>query len=159
MALGGATRPAVCASQVTLNAPLPPKAFSNFTQCKAFVNDSTLPYFDYLIPARLIRIHISNNDIVCVLKALNSGKSNGTDETCTKMLLFCGDTITITLQIIFESILSNSIFPDVWKTAHVVPIHKEEDKQLLKHYRPIFLLPICAKMFGTDRLSIEVSTS
>ena len=33
-----------------------------------------------------------------------------------------------------------------WK-ANIVPIHKKDDKQLLKNYRPVPLLPICGKVF------------
>ena len=28
-----------------------------------------------------------------------------------------------------------------------MPIHKKDDKQILKNYRPVSLLPICAKIF------------
>ena len=35
----------------------------------------------------------------------------------------------------------------MWKLANVIPIFKKGDKQLIKNYRPISLLPICGKMF------------
>ena len=38
-------------------------------------------------------------------------------------------------------------FPSDWKKAHVAPVHKKRDKQCLKNYRPISLLPICSKIF------------
>ena len=31
--------------------------------------------------------------------------------------------------------------------ANVVPVHKKSDKQILKNYRPVSLLPICGKVF------------
>ena len=31
--------------------------------------------------------------------------------------------------------------------ANVVPVHKKRDKQILKNYRPVSLLPICGKVF------------
>ena len=34
-----------------------------------------------------------------------------------------------------------------WKKANVVPIHKKGDKQTLKNYRPVSLLPIWGKIF------------
>ena len=35
----------------------------------------------------------------------------------------------------------------MWKLANVTPILKKGDKQLIKNYRPISLLPICGKIF------------
>ena len=38
-------------------------------------------------------------------------------------------------------------FPDIWKLANLVPVHKKEEKNLLKNYCPISLLPIFSKIF------------
>ena len=35
----------------------------------------------------------------------------------------------------------------MWKLANVTPIVKKGDKQLIKNYRPISLLPICGRIF------------
>ena len=43
--------------------------------------------------------------------------------------------------------MENGSFPSEWKKGNVVPIHKKDDKQCLKNYRPISLLPICGKIF------------
>ena len=63
------------------------------------------------------------------------------------MLLFCDSTLVKPLSIIFKNILQTSVYPDLWKQANVTPIFKKEDKQLVKNYRPISLLPICGKLF------------
>ena len=39
--------------------------------------------------------------------------------------------------------------------ADVVPVHKESDKQVLKNYLPVSLLPICGKVF--ERLIYDSS--
>ena len=31
--------------------------------------------------------------------------------------------------------------------ANIIPVHKKEDKNLVKNYRPVSLLSICAKVF------------
>ena len=61
------------------------------------------------------------------------------------MLLLCDESVILPLQIIFRNILSTSIYPHTWKLANVTPIFKKGDKQLIKNYRPISLLPICGK--------------
>ena len=38
-------------------------------------------------------------------------------------------------------------FPISWKKGNVLPIHKKENRQLKKNYRPISLLPVCGKIF------------
>ena len=63
------------------------------------------------------------------------------------MILLCGDSICVPLQIIFSNILFTSIYPNLWKIANVIPVFKKGDKQLIKNYRPISLLPICGKIF------------
>ena len=44
--------------------------------------------------------------------------------------------------------LYSSWFFSMWlKKTNIVPIHKKGDKQTLKNYRPVSLLPICGKTF------------
>ena len=63
------------------------------------------------------------------------------------MIKLCGKSITYPLKLIFEASLQEGTFPSCWKKANVVPVHKKEDKNLLKNYRPISLLPIFGKIF------------
>ena len=62
-------------------------------------------------------------------------------------LFICYCYVVLPLKIIFQNILVTSTYPDIWKLANVTPIFKKGDKQLLKNYRPISLLPICGKVF------------
>ena len=63
------------------------------------------------------------------------------------MLLLCDNSVVLPLKILFQNILVTSKYPDMWKLANVTPIFKKGDKQLIKNYRPISLLPICSKIF------------
>ena len=38
-------------------------------------------------------------------------------------------------------------FPNEWKKANVVPVHKKGDKQVSRNYRPVSLRLICGKIF------------
>ena len=48
---------------------------------------------------------------------------------------------------IFKYCIIKEEFPSEWKKANIVPVHKRSDKQSLKDYRPISLLPIFGKIF------------
>ena len=59
----------------------------------------------------------------------------------------CGKSICKPLQLIFSQYIDTGSFPLEWKKANVVPVYKKGDKQCLKNYRPVSLLPICGKIF------------
>ena len=71
-----------------------------------------------------------------------------------RMLKLCGEAICRPLDIIFKTFLNTGKFPSEWKKSNVVPIHKKDDKQNVKNYRPVSLLPICGKIF--ERLIYNV---
>ena len=63
------------------------------------------------------------------------------------MLKICDESICKPLRMIFRSCLENGKFPSEWKKASVVPVFKKNNKQELKNYRPISLLPVSSKIF------------
>ena len=63
------------------------------------------------------------------------------------MIKICSQSLTLPLKNILEHSIKKGKFPEIWKKANVVPVHKREDKMLVKNYRPISLLPIFGKMF------------
>ena len=63
------------------------------------------------------------------------------------MVKLCDASLCKPLELIFKSCLESGKFPLEWKKANVVPAYKKGDKQLLKNYRPISLLPIARKIF------------
>ena len=93
------------------------------------------------------KILIRRDEIVSLVRHLNPYKAYGSDGISAQILLLCDDSIGMPLKIIFENILLTSSFPDMWKLDNVSPIFKKGDKQSIKNYRPISLLPICGKMF------------
>ena len=56
------------------------------------------------------------------------------------------DALVLPLKIIFTNCLQRGLFPEIWKHANVVPVHKKNEKNLKGNYRPISLLPIFRKI-------------
>ena len=52
------------------------------------------------------------------------------------MIKICGESIAVPLKIIFERSLKERKFPELWKKANIVPVHKKEDKNLIKKLSP-----------------------
>ena len=125
------------------------KLFNDFfaNQCALLLNDSILPDFHYITEKRIDNVCITDDDILLLIRKLNPNKASGSDGISGQMLLICDVSVVIPLKIIFKNILDTSVYPDMWKVADVTPIFKKEDKQLVKNYRPISLLPICSKIF------------
>ena len=63
------------------------------------------------------------------------------------MLKICDKSICKPLELIFQSCINQGKFPNVWKMANVVLVHKKSDEQILKNYWPLSLLPICGKIY------------
>ena len=82
------------------------------------------------------------------MKTLDVNKAHGHDKVSRKMLKLQNDeSIVKPLSIIFNNCKLKKTFPNFWKKANVVPIHKKGEKDLIKIYRPVSLLPILGKFF------------
>ena len=117
-------------------------------QCSILLNSSKLP--TNLAPRTdqsLTSINFSQDDILKIIQNLNPNKAHGPDKISIRMIKICGKSLCKPLEMIFKSCIKKGEYPSEWKKANVVPVHKKGDKQLLKNYRPISLLPIFGKIF------------
>ena len=123
--------------------------FNNYftSQCTPLVNDSELPNLTFHTNSRLSTFEITSDEINNIIVGLCANKAHGSDNISVNMLKLCGPYLCLPLKIIFTNIIETGIFPAQWKEANVTPVHKKNDKQLVKNYRPISLLPILAKVF------------
>ena len=123
--------------------------FNNFfaSQCTPLENTSKLPPLLMKTDKRLNTISFKDSDITSIIKSLKPTKAHGADNISIRMIQLCGDSITLPLTLIFKFSLRNGTFPDTWKMANIIPVHKKEEKNIVKNYRPISLLPIFAKVF------------
>lgn len=63
-----------------------------------------------------------------------------------RIFKICGISICRPLELIFNKFILNGIFPSESKKGNVVPIYKKNNRQYLKIYRPVSLLPIYHKI-------------
>ena len=131
-----------------LTSSLKSRYFNDFfsNQCTPVINNSVLPVLNFLTNKRIDHVPIKIENITLLLQNINPNKATGSDGISGQMLLLCGASVSLPLQIIFINILYTSIYPDMWKLANVIPNFKKGDKQLINNYRPISLLPICGKI-------------
>ena len=73
-------------------------------------------------------------------------KAHGWDEISVRMIKLSDGALVLPPKIIFTNCLSRGLFPEIWKCANVVPVHKKQEKNVEGNYRPISLLPIFGKI-------------
>ena len=87
------------------------------------------------------------SDIKNEIKGLNSNKETTHNNMPPKILRQSAEVTTNTLQLIFNSAISNSEFPEKLKLADVTPVFKNMDPLDKTDYRPVIVLPPVSKVF------------
>jgi hypothetical protein len=100
---------------------------------------------------------ISNDDISKItvsvftvekqLKLLDPYKGAGCDGIPPVFWRNCAETLSLPLALVFNISLNNGVFPNIWKKAHIVPIHKKGTKSKIENYRGISILNTVGKVF------------
>jgi len=97
-------------------------------------------------------IHIAPFDIQLKIATLKSRKATGSDGLPNSLLKTVSDLITPPICNLFNSIILDCTFPDLWKISHIIPLPKSKPP-LLSKLRPISLLPNISKVF--EKLFLE----
>ena len=94
----------------------------------------------------LIIAHISEDEILDIIKSLPANKGTGPASIPMKFLLMIADLIIVPLSNLINVSFSTGVFPDILKIAKVIPLHKGGSTQELNNFRPISLLSIFDKI-------------
>ena len=95
-------------------------------QCTPIENGSALPNSILPLPdMNLNTINIHSNEIHKIIKSHVVGKAHGYDNVTVRMIKICDFSICRPLEIIFRDCIDLGVFPDQWKRANIVPIHKK----------------------------------
>ena len=124
--------------------------FNNFfaEQCTPLKNDSKLPPNQiYLTQSKLVLLDFNEDKVLKIIRSLNVHKAHGYDDISIRVIKICDKLLLKPLIISFKNSTKPFHYPDLWKRSNIIPVHKKNDKQLVKNYRPISLLPIFGKIF------------
>ncbi|CAB4019872.1 Hypothetical predicted protein, partial [Paramuricea clavata] len=91
-------------------------------------------------------ISLSPCEVAAALRSLDGSKATGPDEIPARLLKETAEQIAPSLTLLYNKSLETGVFPDEWKLANIVPIHKKDNKDHVENYRPISLLSIISKI-------------
>ena len=89
---------------------------------------------------------VSPLEIIKLINGLKPILSSGIDDINNKLLKELKDYIAEPLSQIINNSLTEGVFPQKMKSAKVVPLYKNKDKDLTMNYRPISLLLTLSKI-------------
>ena len=75
-----------------------------------------------------------------------STKSCGSDNIDTYIIKLAKEELTPVITHLVNISISSKVFPKLWKSAKVIPLHKKDEIIYPKHFRPVALLPITSKI-------------
>lgn len=85
-------------------------------------------------------------EVKSIIMTLRNGCATGIDNISCSFIKKYMKYLTPHLTYLFNLCLSTGIFPKVFKTALIKPIHKNGDKSCVNNYRPIAILPSLSKI-------------
>ena len=90
---------------------------------------------------------VTEEEVGRVLANLDERKSTGSDGISARLLKMTAPAIDQSLTSLFNSSLHLGQFPKAWKEANVTPVPKSGNKEQVKNYRPVSVIPVIAKVF------------
>lgn len=92
-------------------------------------------------------IYFSEQEVKIALKMLDASKGPGPDHLPPIFLKRTSDSIFRPLYMLFNRFIAEGTFPDIWKRANIVPVHKGGSRNNVQNYRPISILCTLSKLF------------
>ena len=90
---------------------------------------------------------VNRDEIAEAIRKLKPKFSVGVDQIPSFIVKGCAELFTPVLEHILNHSLRLCLFPSLWKSSVVVPIHKNGDACAVNNYRPVSLLCTFSKIF------------
>ena len=113
-------------------------------------DDTNADYKQYLNSPTAEKLQfkcINEENTIKAIENLENKNSSGHDGISNKLLKSIKCSVSKSLTIIINQMITTGIFPDAFKVSKVTPIFKKGDCSLMSNYRPISLLPTISKIF------------
>ena len=86
-------------------------------------NSKTHETQTFLTDNKLSSVLFEDNDIIKIIRPLNTCKAHGHDDVSIRMLKFSDLAAVKALSMTFRNCVNQSPFPDIWKKSNICPIH------------------------------------
>ena len=96
-------------------------------------------------PKSIFIYPVTQEEVFTLTKSFK-GKSTAGNDIPEKLVKQCIHVINGPLTHIYNLSLTTGVFPALWKTAKVKPLHKKGHKYDINNYRPISIIPVFAKI-------------
>ena len=126
------------------------KFFSNIAEeLVSKIENPPTKYQDYLKnpnQSSIFLTEVDHGEVFSLFSKLNATKSGDIYGIHPFFIKTGSFELTAPLTRIFNLSLRTGVFPNCWKVAQIIPIHKKELRDIVSNYRPISLLPIFGKI-------------
>ena len=79
-------------------------------------------------------LDFSEDEILKIVRAVNTYKVYGYDDTSIRMIKICYKSLTKSLIILLKNSTKSSYYPDIWKRSNMIPVHKKNNKQWVNKF-------------------------
>ena len=114
--------------------------FTTSTKLKNFVHSRLHVDTDYNIPLLTIK------QTIAIIYKISSNKASGYDGLSVRVLKKIAPVFANPLRKLLYLSISTNSFPNHWKKAKVIPLHKGGARNDINNYRPISVLPVLSKI-------------
>ena len=125
-------------------------------------NDNFRTYLTKSVKSTIVFDPANSLEIYNAINALNPHKACGYDDISAAFLRLGNEVLAPFLTAYFEIVLEFVFFPQIFKTAKVIPVFRTGKRNLTNNYRPISLLPslskVLEKLIKIRLLKILIST-
>ena len=111
---------------------------SFFSSVVSVEDHENFPDLDYIPNKKLCNIFSSATEVEKLLRNLNIYKSPGPDcISLASILRECAQVLSSPLALLLDISFSQGQLPCIWKSAHITPVHKKGNKNLMENYRQL----------------------